>query len=121
MRKETTEVMRAMGRLGGKRRLKTLSPETRREIARNAAKVRWARLGKDSVAPVRSLDFSRELQWLLAHRRKYAGKWVALQGDRLLASGPNAREVYQAARRAGVKVPFVDQVPAFEETPFAGW
>jgi len=42
-----SQVMRAMGqrggRIGGKRRLVTLSDERRREIASGAARARWAR------------------------------------------------------------------------------
>ena len=40
----------ALGRLGGKKsakgRMEKISPEQRKEIARNAAKVRWAKQGK---------------------------------------------------------------------------
>jgi hypothetical protein len=32
-----------LGRLGGKARIKKITPEKRREIARNAARARWAK------------------------------------------------------------------------------
>jgi hypothetical protein len=42
-----SRVMAAMGRrggkIGGKRRLTTMTPEQRREVARKAAKARWAK------------------------------------------------------------------------------
>ncbi|MGA2744210.1 MAG: hypothetical protein ABSE44_05880 [Candidatus Sulfotelmatobacter sp.] len=42
---EISRVMAALGRkggkIGGKRRMDTLTPEQRKEIATNAAKVRW--------------------------------------------------------------------------------
>ena len=40
---------------------------------------------------------------------------------RLVASGSNAREVYLAARRAGIRVPFVEQILRPDELPFGGW
>ena len=43
---DISRVMAAMGRkggkIGGKRRLETMTPERRREVALNAAKTRWA-------------------------------------------------------------------------------
>src|SRR6185503_8925816 len=41
-----------------------------------------------SLVPVP--DSTRELQWLVDHARQYAGQWVALEGDRLIAHGPVA-------------------------------
>jgi len=67
------------------------------------------------------LDCSREMRWLAEHREEYAGQWVALDGERLLASGANAREVYDAARRSGVELPLVVQVESPDELPFGGW
>ena len=44
---EISRVMAAMGRrggkIGGKRRMATMTPEKRKEVAQNAAKVRWAK------------------------------------------------------------------------------
>jgi hypothetical protein len=67
------------------------------------------------------IDLSRELRWLKAHGHKYIGQWVALDGDRLLGHGTNAREVAEAARAAGVAIPFITQVDPPEEFPFGGW
>jgi hypothetical protein len=54
-----SKVMREMGRKGGKKggkkgakaRMDTLTPERRTEIARNAAKARWAKTRKKNKAP----------------------------------------------------------------------
>jgi hypothetical protein len=50
MAKKTNPAAVALGRLGGKKsakgRMEKISPEQRKEIARNAAKVRWAKQGK---------------------------------------------------------------------------
>jgi uncharacterized protein DUF5678 len=64
---------------------------------------------------------SKELRWLKEHRHEYMGQWVALDGDRLVAHGTNAREVFQAAREAGVKVPFIEQILQTDDMPFGGW
>jgi hypothetical protein len=63
---------------------------------------------------------SKELRWLEEHRHEYIGQWVALDGDRLVAHGTNAREVFQAAREAGVKVPFIEQILPTDDMPFGG-
>lgn len=46
------QVMREMGarggRIGGKRRLETMTPAARRKSAQNAAKARWARAKKNT-------------------------------------------------------------------------
>jgi hypothetical protein len=62
-----------------------------------------------------------EQDWLVANRFMYVGQWVALSGDRLLATGSNASEVYAKARALGVAVPFVAYVDPDDHLPFAGW
>jgi hypothetical protein len=46
---DVSRVMSAMGRkggkLGGKRRMVTMTAEQRKDVARNAAKARWAKKG----------------------------------------------------------------------------
>jgi len=44
------EMGRKGGRIGGKRRLETLSSRRRRQIASEAAKARWAKKKKDPAA-----------------------------------------------------------------------
>lgn len=70
---------------------------------------------------VEVIDCSRELEWVKQHRHEYVGQWVALDGDRLLANGPVAREVYDKARGLGVQVPTVLRIEASDELPFGGW
>lgn len=43
----------------------------------------------------------REQEWLRCHWREYAGKWVALDGSRLIAEATGAREALLTARAAG--------------------
>lgn len=42
------------GRIGAERRMEKISPERRREIARNAIAVRWARRDEKAAAGARS-------------------------------------------------------------------
>jgi Family of unknown function (DUF5678) len=63
---------------------------------------------------------AKSLRWLHDNRDKYLGQWVALDGDRLIASGPTAKEVYSKAKAEGVEIPFVELVTARESGPFTG-
>ncbi len=72
-------------------------------------------------APAAYNTRERERVWIAAHRNDYNGQWVALDGERLLAHGTNAREVYLAARAAGVRAPFLEQVMPNLEPYIGGW
>jgi antitoxin (DNA-binding transcriptional repressor) of toxin-antitoxin stability system len=61
-----------------------------------------------------------EFKWLALNRRRYAGRWVALDGDRLLAVGDSAREVYAAIANQR-QTPLVTRVEPDDELYFAGW
>lgn len=50
--------------------------------------------------PVR--DISLEYEWIEKHRDEYDGKYVALDGDSLIAVGDNYREAAVKARERGV-------------------
>lgn len=41
-------------------------------------------------------------RWLEEHGREYAGRWVALDGNRLITSASGAKEVYATLKTAGV-------------------
>ena len=60
---------------------------------------------------------AKSLRWLDENREKYSGQWVALDGDRLIASGPTAKEVYSNAKAEGVEIPFVELVTDQELVP----
>jgi hypothetical protein len=63
---------------------------------------------------------AKSLRWLHENREKYLGQWVALDGDRLIASGPTAKEVYSKAKAEGVEIPFVELVTDPEPAPSTG-
>jgi hypothetical protein len=72
------------------------------------------------VPPENARRSARSLQWLDENREKYSGQWVALDGDRLIARGPTAIEVYSKAKKEGVETPFVELVTETEPSPFTG-
>jgi hypothetical protein len=74
--------------------------------------------GRDSQAPVNRS--AKSVRWLHENREKYSGQWVALDGDRLIASGATAKEVYSKAKAEGVEIPFVELVAEQESGPFTG-
>ena len=61
----------------------------------------------------------RELQWRANNQRelqtKYGGSWIALEGEQILAQGPNAGDVVQEARAKGVRSPYVFFVEPLRE------
>lgn len=76
-------------------------------------------LGEDENEP----DPSRclERQWLREHSEEYAGQYVALWGDTLVAHGPDARKVLAEARAAGRWRALLTRVEAPNELPSGGW
>ena len=62
-----------------------------------------------------------EMRWLEEHEAEYAGQWLALDGDRLLACGAEAKQVYTAARAAGVNVPFVVFAEDAQRAQWGSW
>lgn len=66
-------------------------------------------------------DRAAEMQWIARERRNFAGQWVALSGNRLVAHGSDGYEVWRSARAAGVDRPFLSHLPDLDELPFGGW
>ncbi len=74
-----------------------------------------------------SLDLKRQnekfqlaLQWIEKHKEKFDGKFVVLDGDKLIAHGTDSKTVYDEARAKGYKSPFLKRVKA-KTLPFGGW
>jgi hypothetical protein len=97
--------------------VKRLTPDERRELREALER----EMPDAPQAPSVDDRRERERRWLDEHRDEYLGQWVALEGDRLLASGRDGRAVYEAAREAGVHAPFVTRVEPRDALPFAGW
>ena len=63
----------------------------------------------------------RRLQWLKSYREKYAGQYVALDGDVLVGHGRTIREAHDQAKERGGRQPFLIRVSSETEVLFAGW
>jgi hypothetical protein len=75
-----------------------------------------------AVRQVRTPDRTRETRWVRDNRSAYADQWVAVEGDRLIAAGLDAREVFAAAKAARIESPFVVHIPPEDSLPFVpGW
>lgn len=71
---------------------------------------------RDKRLPDRpAVDDTRERAWIEAHRHEYAGQWVALDGDRLVAASPNQAEVWAAVKADGAKLPLVARIRTLDE------
>ena len=62
-----------------------------------------------------------EFLWLANESAPYAGQWVALDGNRLVAHGPELATVSAAARAVGVQRPLLTHLAPAGELPSGGW
>jgi hypothetical protein len=81
--------------------------------------------GLQSSAAIRlvtSRDRCKEMKWIDDHRAAYANEWVAVEGDRLVAAGSDALQVFSSAKAEGIRSPFVVHVLPEDPLPFVpGW
>jgi len=65
---------------------------------------------------------TRESIWVSKHQKelaKYAGKWIAVLRNKLIASGGSVTEVMQKVKEKGIKeLPLVTMVPRKDEGPY---
>jgi plasmid stability protein len=66
-------------------------------------------------------DSASEVEWLQKHRDEYAGQWIALDGEKLIASGDDLKQVVSTARRLGVPDALMMRVEPNDALPFAGF
>lgn len=95
-------------------------PPAEQERIRRWLEDKGAANGEGHASQAHANRSAESLRWLHKNREKYAGQWVALDGDRLIASGPTAKEVYSKAKAEGVAIPFVELVTEREPEPFTG-
>ncbi len=75
----------------------------------------------DSASPVSEEDYSKQIEWLKENREKYAGKYVALHGNKLVGEGKTLRETRENALKKGFRNPFTTFVYSENDIPFGGW
>lgn len=67
------------------------------------------------------IDTTKSREWLKAHRNEYIGKWIVLDGDRLIGAGDDPRPIVKQARDEGVENPFVKFIKESTEPFMGGW
>jgi hypothetical protein len=63
----------------------------------------------------------QERAWIEAHREQYLNQWVALDGNRLIAHGADAKQVYDEAREQGITSPYLERISPKQEAYIGGW
>jgi len=66
-------------------------------------------------------DPALNMRWIEKHVAEYAGRWVALDGDRLIVSGQTEGEVASAARADGAYLTLVIYLPRPDEPDEIGF
>lgn len=94
-----------------------LAKEAMRPAETNGAA---ARREKTESLPVPVPNPEPSRRWMAAHRSEYAGQWVALDGDRLIAAGATEAEVADAADADGAYLPLIGYIPNPDEPTFIG-
>ncbi len=74
----------------------------------------------DEDQEVRAIKRQQREDWLKANYADYAGKYIALDGNRLLGVGNNYAEARKAALQAGVKDAYIDYVHPPDAKGFMG-
>jgi hypothetical protein len=65
------------------------------------------------MAPDKPSGRDRERAWCMANQdllRSYAGQWIVLEGEEIIAHGTNPRQLVETARAKGVRTPFIFHV-----------
>ncbi|HEY1343020.1 MAG TPA: DUF5678 domain-containing protein [Bryobacteraceae bacterium] len=96
-------------------RVRRLPPAQQEEVLRFADGLR------QDTTTARTAEFrhrAAEIKWLEKNRAVYADRWIAVEGDRLIAVDTDARKVFEEAKAQGIRTPFVVHVLPEDPLPF---
>lgn len=110
-------ILEKIGQLSASERTK-LYKMLASEAIKPANRASISKSSKPLPIPVPDPEPSR--RWMTAHRAEYAGQWIALDGDRLIASGATETEVADAAEADGAYLPLIGYIPPPDEPTFIG-
>lgn len=65
-------------------------------------------------------DDTREMEWVERHKNEYAGQWVALDGDRLIAGSSSRIEISAAIKADRATLPLILRIPSPNDLPYVG-
>jgi hypothetical protein len=75
-----------------------------------------------AITKVQTRDRTAEMKWIAHHRAAFADRWVAVEGERLVAADVDAQRVFAAAKAEGIESPFVVHILPEDSLPFIpGW
>jgi Family of unknown function (DUF5678) len=77
--------------------------------------------GKNAEVEEEVRKFNLAMKWIKENRDEYLGKWVCLDGDKLISSGEDGVKVYNEAIAKGIEIPFVNEVRVEETAYLGGW
>jgi hypothetical protein len=95
-------------------RVRHLPPAKQEEVLRFADGLQR----QPAARPIRTPGRTRETKWFRDNRSAYADQWVAVEGDRLIAAGVDARTVFAAAKAEDIESPFVVHILLEDSLPF---
>jgi hypothetical protein len=93
-------------------------------LTRLEARTRLKESAPESAVNVQNSGFRRRpdpapaMEWLRFHGKEYGGEWVALDGGRLIAHGPDAMDVYATAEADGAYLPMITYIEPTDALPF---
>ena len=90
-------------------------------LAQQAAAPVKVKPPRDKRVPSKPMrDRARERQWVNGHKHEYAGQWVALDGDHLVAASFVQQEVWDAVDSASPNRPLVLRISSPDDLPYIG-
>jgi hypothetical protein len=90
-------------------------------LAQQAADPVKVKPPRDKRVPSKPMpDRTSERQWVKDHKHEYAGQWVALEGDRLVAASFVQQEVWDAVDATSPNPPLVLRIPSPDDLPYIG-
>lgn len=102
--------------------LPTADRESLRAILNQQAAVASAPVPPNGIIPpFDTRDATPSLHWLAEHRAEFAGQYIALDGDRLLAHDADPQPVIAAVRASGLNGLFFTYLQPLDVPPFAGF
>lgn len=84
--------------------LRSLLPTEEKELALKADEQ------SEESEEEREIKRQKSIAWIKSHRAEYGGKYVALDGDKLIAVGEKYSDALKLARQKGYKNAFIGNV-----------
>lgn len=101
--------------------LRRLLPQHENELALKAETSDETPVSEES-ADEKEAKRQKSIQWITSHREEYGGKYVALDGDKVIGIGERYGDALKLALQAGYKKAFIGRVlPLGYEGYMGGW